>query len=217
MSRNNSVSHDRQSPGDTLHPSSAVRPRLRHQSVSVPQSEHDRADAMWMELQNTLAEVELSAENTTHLFGGEHTKALEELRHAQLALALAWARTEGEETSEQSPGKDGLEKKLESIENKGNDGQVKESKDSAAVAQQRGSFGIEEETEADIIMARKRREANDKYFQKVNAGVLDVVAKLEEVALAMRKVEKESRDIWSETDTIEDTDATDPTEGINSE
>ena len=44
------------------------------------------------------------------------------------------------------------------------------------------------------------REANDKYFQRVNEGVLDVVAKLEEVASAMKAVEQESRDIWGETE-----------------
>jgi len=36
----------------------------------------------------------------------------------------------------------------------------------------------------------------DRYFQRVNAGVLDVVAKLEEVAKAMKGVEIESREIW---------------------
>jgi hypothetical protein len=59
---------------------------------------------------------------------------------------------------------------------------------------------LEEETEADILLARKRREANDKYFQRVNEGVLDVVAKLEEVSVAMRAVEQESRDIWGESE-----------------
>jgi septum formation topological specificity factor MinE len=59
---------------------------------------------------------------------------------------------------------------------------------------------LEEDTEADIILARKRREANDKYFQRVNEGVLDVVAKLEEVANAMKAVEQESRDIWTENE-----------------
>ncbi|CAK7273052.1 hypothetical protein SEPCBS57363_005459 [Sporothrix epigloea] len=53
----------------------------------------------------------------------------------------------------------------------------------------------EEETQVDIMLARKRREANDRYFQRVNRGVLDVVAKLEDVADAMRAVEQESMDI----------------------
>jgi septum formation topological specificity factor MinE len=57
---------------------------------------------------------------------------------------------------------------------------------------------MEEETEKDIILARKRREANERYFQQVNSGVLNIVAKLEEVATAMRQVEKESKEIWSE-------------------
>ena len=54
-----------------------------------------------------------------------------------------------------------------------------------------------EETEVDILLARKRREANDRYFQRVNQGVLDVVAKLEDVAIAMRAVEQESKELWS--------------------
>ena len=61
-----------------------------------------------------------------------------------------------------------------------------------------GKNELEEETEHDILLAKKRREANDRYFQKVNAGVLDVVAKLEEVAKAMKGVEMESREIWGE-------------------
>ncbi|KAH7040579.1 uncharacterized protein B0I36DRAFT_232773 [Microdochium trichocladiopsis] len=57
---------------------------------------------------------------------------------------------------------------------------------------------LEEETERDILLARKRREANDKYFGRVDDGVRDVVAKLEEVALAMRAVEQETRDVWGD-------------------
>jgi hypothetical protein len=61
---------------------------------------------------------------------------------------------------------------------------------------------LDEETEKDIRLARKRREANDRYFDRVNQGVLDVVAKLEEVAQAMRTVERESKDIWSDSESI---------------
>ncbi|KAL2155390.1 hypothetical protein VTH82DRAFT_132 [Thermothelomyces myriococcoides] len=57
---------------------------------------------------------------------------------------------------------------------------------------------MEEETEADILLARKRREANDRYFQRVSQGVLDVVAKLEDVAIAMRAVEQESKELWGD-------------------
>ncbi len=59
---------------------------------------------------------------------------------------------------------------------------------------------LEADTEADIAYAKKRREDNDRYFQKVNRGVLDVVAKLEDVAADMKSVELETRDIWSETE-----------------
>ncbi|KAK3372767.1 hypothetical protein B0T24DRAFT_621230 [Lasiosphaeria ovina] len=64
--------------------------------------------------------------------------------------------------------------------------------------QERLGAKLEEETEVDILLARKRREANDRYFQRVNQGVLDVVAKLEDVATAMRAVEQESKDIWGD-------------------
>lgn len=64
--------------------------------------------------------------------------------------------------------------------------------------QERMGAKTEEETEVDILLARKRREANDRYFQRVNQGVLDVVAKLEDVAVAMRAVEQESKELWGD-------------------
>ncbi|OJD09446.1 hypothetical protein ACJ73_10308 [Blastomyces percursus] len=61
------------------------------------------ADALWQQMQNTLAEVELSAMNGDHVFGTQHAKALKELREKQLALALAWARSEVDEVVEYPP------------------------------------------------------------------------------------------------------------------
>jgi len=169
-------------------------------------------------MQSTLEEVELSAVNGTHVFGPEHSKALEELRAAQIGLAQAWARSEADEAVESA------DKESKVIGSKvgggvlGSEGRSAldpagtEGKGSTAASgsQRPGSSGLgtaerlgnklEEETEADILLARRRREANDKYFQRVNLGVLDVVAKLEEVANAMRSVEQESRDIWGESD-----------------
>ena len=58
---------------------------------------------------------------------------------------------------------------------------------------------LEEETENDIALARRRREANDRYFRVVNTAVKDVVAKLEDVARAMKEVELESKDIWDDS------------------
>ncbi|KAJ3573452.1 hypothetical protein NPX13_g4693 [Xylaria arbuscula] len=62
---------------------------------------------------------------------------------------------------------------------------------------------LEEETERDILLARNRREANDRYFSKVDKGVRDVVAKLEDVASAMRDVEQETRGIWGDESAAE--------------
>lgn len=159
-------------------------------------------------MQSTLEEVELSASSGAHVFGAEHGRALEGLREAQIGLAGAWARrgegdeeseeverevgkagrTEGKGVSGQSgrPGSSGGEKSREKEKEKGKD---------------RGK-ALDEETATDIALARKRREANDRYFGMVNAGVVDVVAKLEEVAAAMRAVERESRDIWGDTDSL---------------
>lgn len=176
----------------------------------------DRTDALWAEMQSTLEEVELSAVNGTHVFGPEHSKALEDLRAAQIRLAQAWARSEADDAVESADrgigskiggGLLGGEGRI-GVDAMGTD---RRGSTTASESQRPGSSGaaggaermgskLAEETEADILLARRRREANDKYFQRVNAGVLDVVAKLEEVASAMRAVEQESRDIWGETD-----------------
>jgi septum formation topological specificity factor MinE len=165
-------------------------------------------------MQSTLEEVELSAVNGTHVFGPEHSKALEGLRAAQIELAQAWARSEADDAVESadkeskglSGGKTmalGSEGKsvLDTMGSTVPSGNGRPGSSGAAVgATERIGSELEKETEADILLARKRREANDRYFQRVNEGVLDVVAKLEEVANAMKAVEQESRDIWGEND-----------------
>jgi hypothetical protein len=182
---------------------------------------------MWaVEMQATLEEVELSASGGTRVFGPDHDRKLAELRVAQIALAQAWARSEAEEATETSvdeaearstkaTGAGSAE--LSGTKGAGTDGKsdgigTDAGKGTAATASARpGSSGgiagaermgvkLEAETEADILLARKRREANDRYFQRVNQGVLDVVAKLEEVAVAMRAVEQESKDIWGDNE-----------------
>ena len=64
------------------------------------------------------------------------------------------------------------------------------------------------EEEGDIAEARRRREANDKFFKRVGEDVVDVVGKLEGVAQAMAKVERESREVWNETDSVDSAVAT---------
>ncbi|EEQ86900.1 hypothetical protein RJZ56_003186 [Blastomyces dermatitidis] len=178
------------------------------------------ADALWQQMQNTLAEVELSAMNGDHVFGTQHARALEELRDKQLALALAWARSEPDEVVENPPveesasatpatgptttgkgGGTGTSGGGGGGGTGGGGGAESMRKDSTATAMDKGikEKFMSETTEREILLARKRREANDRYFDRVNSGVLDVVAKLEEVALAMRVVERESKEIWNET------------------
>lgn len=139
-------------------------------------------------MQATLAEVELSAFSSTHVFGSAHSAALDELREAQIALAKAWGR--GEADGEQNEEAEAEAVKVQSEKEK-EDGK----KD--------GKTDEESEEEGDIAEARRRREANERFFRRVGEGVVDVVGKLEEVAQAMAKVERESREIWSGSDSID--------------
>jgi hypothetical protein len=190
----------------------------------------DRTDALWAEMQATLEEVELSASGGTRVFGPDHERKLADLRVAQIALAQAWARSEADEAVETLGERDGLGD-VRNLKAQGaavdaaggtkpdvagsgaTDGAARSTAGTASARP--GSSGMaaaggadnlgakpEEETEADILLARKRREANDRYFQRVSQGILDVVAKLEEVAVSMRAVEQESKDIWEETETV---------------
>ncbi|QUC16227.1 uncharacterized protein UV8b_00468 [Ustilaginoidea virens] len=63
--------------------------------------------------------------------------------------------------------------------------------------------GSADEPEHDAVLGARRREANDRYFRRVNDGVSDVVAKLEQVAVAIRSVERESKDVWDESRTVD--------------
>lgn len=177
----------------------------RLQTHVSQQQTNERTEAKWVEMQNTLEELELSASTGIHVFGPDHSKALEELRTAQIALAQAWARGEGAEDDHD------LADELKASDQTQVTADVLSSDKPESGVKTRARSGtdntvksqLEEETENDITMARKRREANDRYFRKVNAGVKDVVAKLEQVAQAMKVVELESKEIWSGRDSLE--------------
>ena len=182
-------------------------PRIQSEN----QRQADRTDALWAQMQSTLEEVELTAVNGTHVFGGEHTKALEGLRQAQIALAQAWARSEADDAVEtidrdmnavksSGAGSEGRSAVQDTAEGR-NNAKNGSARPGSSAGPENVDSKLEDETEADIRLARRRREANDQYFSRVNTGVLDVVDKLEEVAKAMRAVEKESRDIWDESET----------------
>lgn len=98
-------------------------------------------------MQATLAEVELSAFSSTHVFGSAHSAALEELREAQIALAKAWGRGEHEQED--------MAENLDAEKGKGKEEGKKD-----------GAEGAEEE-ESDIVEARRRREANERFFSRV--------------------------------------------------
>ncbi|KAM5345597.1 hypothetical protein ACJ41O_011458 [Fusarium nematophilum] len=182
----------------------------------------DRTDLLWSEMQATLEEVELSASGGTYVFGPDHDRKLADLRAAQIALAQAWARSEADDAIETGQhdyaasvtGSEvrNLKATLGDASKSGPDGteggrstvgsnSIPRPNSSGTGVDQLGAK-LEEETEADILHARIRREANDRYFQRVNQGVIDVVTRLEDVAVAMRAVEQESKEVWSENDSV---------------
>jgi hypothetical protein len=166
----------------------------------------DGSDAIWQEMQSALSEVELSAVTSENVFGAKHSEALEDLRMKQLKLAQAWARSEADDevVDPTHTGADGASGKASSGRRGAADVNLQADSPTEHIVG-RGSglhHTLDEETEKDIHLARKRREANDRYFDRVNQGVLDVVAKLEEVAQAMRTVERESKEIWSDTESV---------------
>lgn len=172
-------------------------------SLIQPKSRRDTdsAEILWQEMQNTLGEVEISAFKGEHVFGEEHSKALDELRLKQLKLAQAWSRNEADDVDD-DPKKnaaplnhsDFATHKPRNSSSSHDNGRAPSTTEGAATYK-----ALEAETEKDLQQARKRRLANDEYFDRVNNSVLDVVASLEEVAQAMRAVRKESEDIWNDT------------------
>ncbi|KAI1820543.1 hypothetical protein F4861DRAFT_54753 [Xylaria intraflava] len=191
--------------GSLLNPYNRPIPRL-HTGDSARSA--DRTDALWAEMQATLEEAELSASGGTRVFGPDHDRKLAELRVAQIALAQAWVRSETDDAV--AGGSIAPESETRNL--KGALGDVGDAGKSTTGtgSTQPGSGGLEgeklsakleEETERDILLARNRREANDRYFSKVDQGVRDVVAKLEDVAIAMRAVEQETRGFWGEEPT----------------
>lgn len=163
----------------------------------------DGSDAIWQEMQSALSEVELSAVTNEHVFGEKHAEALEDLRMKQLKLAQAWARSEADDEVVDSSHNtaDGDSSARHQGTAEGTSPEIA-SNEQAPKGTPVSSRMLDEETEKDIILARKRREANDRYFDRVNQGVLDVVAKLEDVSQAMRTVERESKDIWSDSESM---------------
>ncbi|KAH7125311.1 hypothetical protein B0J11DRAFT_461470 [Dendryphion nanum] len=195
----------------SLTSSNPSAPFIRRQKQANQAAEAEassRAEAIWAEMQNTLEEVELSAIHGPGMtvFGSEHSHALDELRKAQIDLAKAWARSEAEESGQV------LEERQSAQGTDAGNMLAGDRVDKLADGSPGPASGIsgtfersqlEEETERDIELSRKRREANDRYFEKVNKGVLEVVMKLEDVARAMKGVEKESQEIWHDKESID--------------
>ncbi|KAF7194653.1 hypothetical protein HII31_04013 [Pseudocercospora fuligena] len=177
---------------------------------AVKKASERSIEAKWKEMQSTLNEVEFTAQSSTHVFGEQHSKALDELRKAQVELARAWGRGNQDQPDNQDPtmnlsrfqGAEEIAKERRDIGGRRRGG-TNTSSGSASTAlsdetrSNKGNGSLEDETAQDIRLASERRAANEAYFKKVEGGVRDVVKKLEVVAEAMRGVEGESRSLWS--------------------
>ncbi|CAI7576971.1 unnamed protein product [Penicillium viridicatum] len=170
--------------GDNAEKSSLLSPFV---SRRPSKNDVDGSDAIWEEMQSALSEVELSAVTSENVFGTKHSEALEDLRMKQLKLAQAWARSEADDEVV-DPGHSGAD--------------VASGKASSARRGAEESKPQHDSATETSAGRGSRREANDRYFDRVNQGVLDVVAKLEEVSQAMRTVERESKDIWSDSESV---------------
>ncbi|KAF2212199.1 hypothetical protein CERZMDRAFT_26792, partial [Cercospora zeae-maydis SCOH1-5] len=169
-------------------------------------------EAKWQEMQNTLNEVELTAQSSTQVFGESHTKALDDLRKAQVELARAWGRGDQDEkeahpfVSDRYKDAEDLARDRSNVHRRPR-GDTDASASTALsdesvrsdVTSKTGRSQLEDETKQDIKLASERRAANEAYFKKVESGVREVVKKLELVADAMRSVEGESRSLWSDS------------------
>ena len=193
-----------------------------------PVDEIARTNALWAEMRATLAEIEppaVGGAQQTHFFGPQHATALEELRTAQISLAQAWARADGdlyEEAVHDLAKDDGV---ADSVKGAGSVLQNEESSTSRQIPKDRprrragsanstGSVSLDASSlaaEKDMASARLRREANDEYFYRVSQGVTDVVGKLGEVTKAMDRVERASRSVWSDEEDSVPEDRTDRT------
>lgn len=155
---------------------------LARKSHGQHDNEAGSHDEAWDQMQNTLAEVEANAVSGDYAFGLDHSKTVENLRAKQLALAQAWARNEADEVVEN------LHAPNDNLPAKTNDDNRHKV--------------LDEKAEKDMALARKRRQANDRYFERVNNDVLDAVARLEDVAKAMQDTASKSKEIWSENESI---------------
>ena len=141
-------------------------------------------------MQATLADVEVSAFHSTHVFGEAHATALEELRAAQIKLAQAWERDFGVGVGIDA--EEDVKRDEKTREKRGDDGK----NDNNDSKNDNDDDDDDDDEERDILVARRRREANERFFEKVREGVRNVVGRLEGVAEKMGKVETESREIW---------------------
>lgn len=110
-------------------------------------------------MQNTLEEVELSAIKGPGMtvFGSEHSRALDELRKAQIELAQAWARSEAEENEPNDQQKKAQDiSAADLVPHSGRRSRATSNVDGSKGDKLVDRIKLEEETEKDIELSRKK-------------------------------------------------------------
>ncbi|OQO01055.1 hypothetical protein B0A48_13298 [Cryoendolithus antarcticus] len=195
----------------TLSRSYAPGSPVEHNHVSPRRDSEKSVDLRWREMQNTLNEVELTAQSTTHIFGESHAKALDDLRAAQVELARAWGRGSEEANASTAAAEPANHSRFNAADKLAEERRTRvrgdtETSVSTVLSDEsvrsdetaRGGISqLEEDTAEDIKRASERRGQNEAYFKMVERSVKDVVEKLGVVASAMKNVEGESRSLWS--------------------
>ncbi|KAK6440450.1 hypothetical protein LTR95_003336 [Oleoguttula sp. CCFEE 5521] len=183
----------------TLSRSYAPGSPVEHNHVSARRYSEKSVDLRWREMQNTLNEVELTAQSTTHIFGESHAKALDDLRAAQANASTA-AAAEPVNHSRFNAADNLAEERRTRVRGDTETSVSTVLSDESVRSDETARSGrsqLEEDTAEDIKRASERRGQNEAYFKMVERSVRDVVEKLGVVAGAMKEVEGESRSLWS--------------------
>lgn len=202
-------------PGEGTSATDGLKPPNGPPKIQLRKPSDKSLETKWREMQDTLDEVELTAQSATHVFSAKHAAALDELRRTQVELAKSWAQSNdgaGTPTAvAAAAGKPVLSDAAQKAASNAfaTDQRKRGDTGASASTQFSGESEVSETTfksdrshlgddaTEDIRLANERRIANEAYFKKVDQNVRDVVTKLEAVAAAMRDVEDESRSLWS--------------------
>ncbi|QIW97216.1 hypothetical protein AMS68_002734 [Peltaster fructicola] len=154
---------------------SALKPPKDIPTLQLRRPSDKSIETKWREMQNTLNEVEFTAQSPMHVFGEKHAAALDELRRAQIELARAWGRGNDEQAAAPEV-KDDIEKSESVLDPKvtrkradteaSASTQLSGESEASDVTVRSVRSHLEEDTAEDVRLANERRAANEAYFKR---------------------------------------------------